>query len=107
MRPSQSSALFAASASAVIFLASSAVAEGLRVPVGDLSQPSAARDFDQRLNAAAHRLCSQRYRPVELDAEAACVAAARSEGLDQLSSAQREALAEHLPARSALASLTR
>ena len=80
-----------------------AFAGGLRVPVGDLSQPAAAHDFAQQLNAAAQRLCDSLYRPMELGQKAACVAAARDEGLAQLGYHQREALAHALGPASTLA----
>ena len=83
--------------------AAPAFAEGLRVPVGDLSQPAAAQAFDQQLTAAAHRLCDSLYQPMELSQKAACVAAARDEGLAQLAVGQREALAHALGPTSRLA----
>jgi len=90
-------------AAACAAIAAPAFAEGLRVQVGDLSQPSAARDFDRQLDAAAHRLCDSLYRPMELSQKAACVDAARDEGLSQLGYHQREALAHALGPDSKLA----
>ena len=66
---------------------------GLRIPVGDLAQPDAARDFNARLQAAATRFCTAHYRPVELAQLMTCERAVRDEGLSQLSWSQREAFA--------------
>ena len=88
-------------------LANPAAGEGLRVPVGDLSQPAAARDFDRQLDGAAHRFCWARYRPMELDQIAACEHAIREEGLAALTPDQREALAHTLGADHVLASAGR
>src|SRR5579863_8474665 len=81
--------------------------EGLRVPVGDLSRPAAAHDFQRHLDSAAHRFCWARYRPMELDKIAACVSAVREEGLAALTPDQREALAHSLGADHLLASASR
>ena len=94
-------------AAACAAIAAPTFAGGLHVPYGDLSRPAGARDFDQRLNAAAHRLCGALYRPMELDQNAACVAAARAEGLSQLDSSQREAFARALGPAARLASNAR
>ena len=88
-------------------LASVAFADGLRVPVGDLSQRNAAIAFDHRLADAANQFCFERYRPMELDAIAACQKAIREEALDQLSPAQRDALDQSLRNDRALASAAR
>ena len=94
-------------AAAVACLASSAAAEDLHVPVGDLSQPAAARDFDHRLKSSSEQFCNERYRLYELNAWTECLKATRAEGLSQLSPEQREALAGALANHTALASSTR
>ena len=91
----------------VVGLAAPVVAEGLRVPVGDLSRPAAAQNFKQHLDSAAHRFCWARYRPMELDKIAACESAIREEGLAALTPEQREALAHSLGADHLLASAGR
>jgi hypothetical protein len=90
-------------AAACAAFAAPVFADGLHIRVGDLSQPSAARDFDQQLTAAAHRFCANRFSPMELNQKAACEAAVRAEGLDQLGDGQREALAHALGPASRLA----
>ena len=92
---------------AALSLASAAAADGLRIRVGDLAQPSAARDFQQRLDGAARRFCFARYRPNELDQIGACEAAIREEGLAELSPEQRDALARSLGAGRQLANAVR
>ena len=76
--------------------ASAASADGLRVPVGDLSQRSTAIAFDHRLADVESRFCHARYRPLELTAIAACRQAVREEAMDQLTPAQRDAFAAAL-----------
>lgn len=73
-----------------------AFADGMRVPVGDLGQRDAAVAFEHRLSEAADRFCSERYRPLELSAIAACQKAIREEAMDQLTPAQREAFEAQL-----------
>ena len=92
---------------AAMSLASAAGADGLRIRVGDLTRPSAARDFEQRLDSAARRFCFARYRPNELDQIGACQAAIREEGLAELSPEQRDALAHSLGAGRQLANASR
>ena len=89
---------------AALGFASAASADGLRIRVGDLTQPAAARDFEHRLDSAARRFCFARYQPGELDGIAACQAAIREEGLAELSAEQRDALARSLDASRQLAS---
>ena len=91
-----SAAVLVISAVAATLATSASMAGGVRVRVGDLSQPAGARDFDHRLQRAAERFCASRYLPAELDKTAACIKAAREEGLAQLSVAQRDALATAL-----------
>ena len=91
----------------LLAVAAPAAGEGLRIAVGDLTQPAAARDFDHRLDQAAHRFCYARYRPNELDQMAACRAAIREEGLAALSQDQRDALARSLGSDRQLASAGR
>lgn len=74
----------------------SAAADGIRVPVGDLGQRDAAIAFDHRLANVANRFCHDRYRPLELVATAACRKAVREEAMEQLTLAQRDALAAAL-----------
>jgi UrcA family protein len=89
--------LFVITATLSLLGASAALAQDdVRVPVGDLHSAAAARDFDHRLDVAARRFCSDRFLPVELDARATCIAAAREEAVAQLSADQREALADAL-----------
>jgi len=94
----------AAGALAAAACASFAVAEGLHVPVGDLTQHGGAVAFDHRLADAADKFCFARYRPMELGAIAACQKAVRAEALDQLTPAQRETFAQQLRASPRLAS---
>jgi|SRR5215472_15944094 len=77
-------------------VAGAAAADGIRVPVGDLGQRDAAIAFDHRLTDAAGRFCYARYHPMELDGLAACKKAVREEAMDQLTPAQRDALAAAL-----------
>src|SRR5579864_3218610 len=95
--------LFAILLSAAVALP--AAGEGLRIRVGDLAQPAAARDFARRLDAAARSFCWARYRPNELDQIAACQAAVREEGLAALSQGRRDALAHSLSADRRFASM--
>ncbi len=83
------------------------IAEGLRVPVGDLHDPAAAARFDRQLTAASRRLCAGLVRPQDLERQAACVAASRHEGLEQLGEDQRQALVRALGPSTRLASSAR
>lgn len=76
----------------------SASAQAVRIQVGDLSSPDAARAFDQRLSAAAERICANRYRMNDLAGMAACKNAVREEGLAQLSPQQQAYLQSLRPA---------
>jgi UrcA family protein len=76
----------------------SANAQTVRIRVGDLSSPAAARAFDQRLFAAAERICASRYRLNDLGGIAACETAVREEGLAQLSPQQQAYLQSLRPA---------
>ncbi len=89
---------------AALGLASAASADNLRLLVGDLTQPAAARDFEHRLDGAARRFCFARNPPGELDETAACLAAIREEGLAELSAEQHDALARSLGVSRQLAS---
>jgi UrcA family protein len=91
---------------ALIGAATAAIAgdAAVRVAVGDLNQPAAARDFHHRLSLAAARFCVDRYRPVELAALAACRAAVREEAVAELSADQQQALADALAPAPKLAS---
>src|SRR5580698_2083919 len=64
-----------ASSLAIPTLASAEPDVGLRIPVGDLAQPDAARDFNHRLQAAADRFCGAHYRPQELAQRMTCLRA--------------------------------
>ena len=77
-------------------VAGAAAADGMRFPVGDLDQRDAAIAFDHRLAEVAGQFCYARYRPLELGAIAACKKAVREEAMDQLTPAQRDALAAAL-----------
>ena len=64
---------------------------GVHLQVGDLSTPAAVKAFDQRLNEAAHQLCSQGNSPHDLQAMKICVEEAREEILLKLTPAQLQA----------------
>jgi UrcA family protein len=83
--------------------AGAAGAQPVRLTVGDLSTPSAARAFDAELASAAHRACAGEYRLTELAGLMACEQQARDQGLSQLTPAQRGAYAEALRPASRLA----
>lgn len=93
--------------SMTIAVSAPALADGLRLPVGDLSNPAAARDFDRRLADAARQFCEARYSPMELEQGAACRRAIREEGLAQLTAPQRIALSRALGRPVELARATR
>jgi UrcA family protein len=79
-------------------------ADGLKVPVGDLTQPSQAQAFNQRLNASAHEFCTDRYGSAALDELATCESAVRKEAVAQLTPAQQQAYAAAFRPATALAS---
>ena len=79
-----------------LVVAGAAAADGVRVAVGDLGQRETAIAFDHRLAEVAGQFCYARYRPLELGAIAACKKAVREEAMDQLTPAQRDALAAAL-----------
>jgi UrcA family protein len=83
--------------------AGAAGAQPVRLAVGDLTTPSAARAFDAQLAAAAHQACASEYRLTELAGLMACERQARDQALSQLTPAQREACAEALRPASRLA----
>ncbi len=75
----------------VAALATSAHAEGMRVPVGDLSQPGGPHAFYARLNQATRAFCDG-ISPLDLSRVSACKAGVREEALAQLSTIQRAQL---------------
>ncbi len=75
-----------------------AAADSLRISVGDLSTPAAARALHQRIEIAAARLCEPSYALVDLGGWAACRASVREDALRQLTPAQQVAYAAALGA---------
>ena len=94
----------AAVATAFALCATGALAQAVRIPVGDLSTPEAARAFGHRLEAAAQRICRPRYAAADLDGPAACKAAVRQEAIAQLTAAQQQAFAAAIGAPARLVS---
>ena len=88
---------------AAALLGASTAAADEFVQVGDLHSAAGARDFHVRLERAARRFCDGRYDRIDRQAEAACIAGARSEAMAQLSADQRQALADGLAAAHGLA----
>ena len=79
----------------MIALAGAVHAQEIRVRVGDLSQPTAAAAFDQRIDAAATAICQSYYRPIDgLSRMSACKAAVRQEAMDKLASARHVRLSQ-------------
>jgi UrcA family protein len=101
-----SSALGAALALALTgaAVAGPAPADSLRVQVGDLSTPAAARAFHQRIEIAAARLCAPSYALVDLNGWAYCRASVREQAMRQLTPDQQMAYAAALAPAMAFAS---
>lgn len=78
-------------------------ADSLRIPVGDLSTPAAARALHQRIEIAAARLCEPSYALGDLGGWSACLASVRDEAARQLTPAEQQAYAATLRAPTALA----
>jgi UrcA family protein len=77
-------------------LAGAARAEGVRVQVGDLSQPEQAAAFGRNLDAAAQKVCSVYPDGVRHGGTIRlCRQAVRDEAMAQLSPAQRAELAAY------------
>jgi UrcA family protein len=88
--------LFVVPAAALLATAAIAGDGGVRVAVGDLNRPEAARDFYHRLSVAADRFCADRGKPEDLLYLAACRASIRDQAIAQLSQEQRQALLDAL-----------
>jgi UrcA family protein len=80
-----------------------AAAQSLRIPVGELSTPAAARALHQRIQIAAARLCEPSYALVDLGGWNACLSSVREEAMRQLTPAEQQAYAAALRAPTALA----
>ena len=75
----------------VVALATGAHAEGMRVQVGDLSQPGGPQAFYARLDQATQAFCGG-ISPMDLSRTHACKVAVREEALAQLSTVQQAQL---------------
>jgi UrcA family protein len=98
------SVIFAAVA---VLGATASFAQDIRIPVGDLRSQAGARDFDRRVERAAESVCDWRVSVLDLHTQAACIAGARKEALDQLSPSQRQALVDALGPAAELARAAR
>lgn len=85
-------------------VAGTASADGLRIPVGDVSTPAGAHALRHRIDVAAARLCEPSYALVDLGGWNACLSSVRQEALQQLTPAEQQAYAAALRGPTALAS---
>jgi UrcA family protein len=100
-----SSALAAVLALALFGTAAAAPAptNSLRIEVGDLSTPAAARDLHQRIEIAAARLCAPSYALADLSGWTYCLGSVRAQAMRQLTTDQQMAYAVALKSPTALA----
>lgn len=82
---------------------SPAMADSLRIPVGDLSTPAAARALHKRIEIAAARLCEPSYTLGDLGGWSFCLSSVREDAMRQLTPAEQQAYAVALRAPTALA----
>lgn len=88
-------AMYALAALPFIALAFAAHAAPATVKVSDLnmSQPAQVEQYNQRVDHAAHQVCSSYAQARDLNMSAACTSAVRAEAADKLSQAQQQAAA--------------